>query len=182
MAAATQFRRFKRSHLTGIGAPSPPSGSGHSTATEEPAQSGTLPPTSPHAIVWCGDAPVLQSPDDRRERCPMSASQPQRPHQSEPRDSQQQARGVHPRHSNGNSHMALGDRRSERTTAGSGLGCARGRHPRLGLAVRCGDLALSLKKTCLFVRFLPFFFTCSQNTKMAPFSLILKVFGHVWAS
>ena len=28
----------------------------------------TLPPTSPHAIVWCGDTPVLQSPGDRRER------------------------------------------------------------------------------------------------------------------
>ena len=51
----------------------------------------------------------------------------------------------HPQHSNGNSHMALGDRRSERTTAGSALGCARGRQPRLGLAVRCGDLALSRK-------------------------------------
>ena len=64
----------------------------------------TLPPTSPHAIVWCGDTPVLQSPGDRRERSkrkprlgPMSASQPQRPHQSEPRDSQQ-ARGVPGQH------------------------------------------------------------------------------------
>ena len=44
------------------------SGSGHSTAKEEHAPSVTLPPTSPHAIVWCGDTPVLQSPDDRRER------------------------------------------------------------------------------------------------------------------
>ena len=51
-------------------------------------------------IVWCGDTPVLQLPDDRRERGkrkprlgPMPASQPQRLHQSEPRDSQQ-ARGV----------------------------------------------------------------------------------------
>ena len=76
------------------------SGSGHSTAKEEHAPSVTLPPTSPHAIVWCGDTPVLQSPDDRRERGkrkprlgPMPASQPQRLHQSEPRDSQQ-ARGV----------------------------------------------------------------------------------------
>jgi len=76
------------------------SGSGHSAAKEEHAPSVTLPPTSPHAIVWCGDTPVLQSPDDRRERGkrkprlgPMSASQPQRLHQSEPRDSQQ-ARGV----------------------------------------------------------------------------------------
>ena len=51
----------------------------------------------------------------------------------------------HPRHSNGNSHMALGDRRSERITAGGTLGCARGRHPRLGLAVRCGDLTLQRK-------------------------------------
>ena len=49
---------------------------------------------------------------------------------------------THPRHSNGNSHMALGDRRSEMTTAGSALGCARGGHPRLGLAVRCSDLTL----------------------------------------
>ena len=62
---------------------------------------------------------------------------------------------AHPRHSNGNSHMALGDRRSELTTAGSALGCARGRHPRLGLAVRCGDLAkkVPLKKhtfLCVF--------------------------------
>ena len=48
----------------------------------------------------------------------------------------------HPQHSNGNSNMALGDRRSETTTAGGALGCARGRHPRLGLAVRCGDLTL----------------------------------------
>ena len=55
--------------------------------------------------------------------------------------------------------MALGDHRSGRITAGSALGCARGRHPRLGLAVRCGDLALSQKN-------IPFcaFFTCSQNT------------------
>jgi len=104
VATATQFRRFKRSRLTGIGAPSSPSGSGHSAATEEPAQSVPLPPTSPHAIVWCGDTPVLQSPDDRRERGkrkprlgPMPASQPQRPHQSEPRDSQQ-ARGVPGQH------------------------------------------------------------------------------------
>ena len=50
--------------------------------------------------------------------------------------------------------MALGDRRSERTTAGSALGCARARHPRLGLAVRYGDLALSLKNIHFFVRFL----------------------------
>ena len=77
------------------------SGSGHSAAKEEHAPSVTLPPTSLHAIVWCGDTPVLQSPGDRRERGkrnkprlgPMPASQPQRTHQkSEPRDSQQ-ARG-----------------------------------------------------------------------------------------
>ena len=41
--------------------------------------------------------------------------------------------------------MALGDRRSEMITAGSALGCARGRHPRLGFAVRCGDLTLQRK-------------------------------------
>ena len=77
------------------------SGSGHSAATEEPVPSVTLPRTSPHAIVQCGDTPVLQSPSDRRERGkrkprlgPMPASQPQILHQSEePRDSQQ-ARGV----------------------------------------------------------------------------------------
>ena len=39
--------------------------------------------------------------------------------------------------------MALGDRRSERATAGSALGFTRGRHPRMGLAVRCGDAAIS---------------------------------------
>ena len=39
---------------------------------------------------------------------------------------------IHPHHSNGNSHMALGDRRSELTTAGSALECARGRHPTAG--------------------------------------------------
>ena len=99
-------RRLRRAlRLTRIGASSSPSGSGHSAATEEPAQSVTLPPTSPHhAIVSCGDTPVLQSPGDRRERGkrkprlgPMSASQPQRLHQSEPRDSQQ-ARGVPGQH------------------------------------------------------------------------------------
>ena len=57
----------------------------------------------------------------------------------------QATKRTHPYHTNGNSHMALGDRRSEITTARSALGCARGRHPRLGLAVRCGDLALSQK-------------------------------------
>ena len=43
--------------------------SNHSTATEEPAPSVTLPPTSVHVIVWCGDTPVvLRSLDDRCER------------------------------------------------------------------------------------------------------------------
>ena len=37
-------------------------------AADESAPSVTLPPTSLHAIVWCGDTPVLQSLDDRRER------------------------------------------------------------------------------------------------------------------
>ena len=68
VATATQFRRFKRSRLTGIGAPSPPSGSGHSAATEEPAQPVTPPPTSPHKTVWRGETPFFQSPGDRRER------------------------------------------------------------------------------------------------------------------
>ena len=69
--------------------------SGHSAATEEPAPSVTLPPTSVHVIVWCGDTTVLlRSLGDRcaRERhnkrarsrawsleCTL-ASQPQRPH------------------------------------------------------------------------------------------------------
>ena len=57
----------------------------------------------------------------------------------------------HPRHPNETSNMALGDRRSERITAESPPGCARGRHPRLGLAVRCGDLTLSQKKHAFFV-------------------------------
>ena len=35
--------------------------------------------------------------------------------------------GTHSQHSNGNSHMALGDRRSARITAGSALGCAIGK-------------------------------------------------------
>ena len=55
--------------------------------------------------------------------------------------------------------MALGDRRSESTTAGSALGCARGRHSRLGLAVRCGHLTLQRKN----MPFWTFFFTCSQK-------------------
>ena len=43
--------------------------SDHSAATEEPAPSVTLPPTSVHVIVWCGDKPVvLRSLDDRCER------------------------------------------------------------------------------------------------------------------
>ena len=49
--------------------------------------------------------------------------------------------------------------------------------PRLGLVVRCGDLALSQKKhafLCVFSRT-----AHSQNTKMTPFSLIAKVCGHV---
>ena len=41
----------------------------HSAATEEPAPSVTLPPTSVHVIVWCGDTPVvLRSLGDRCER------------------------------------------------------------------------------------------------------------------
>ena len=43
--------------------------SGHLAATEEPAPSMTLPPTSVHIIVWCRDTPVvLRSLDDRCER------------------------------------------------------------------------------------------------------------------
>ena len=43
--------------------------SDHSSATEEPAPSVTLPPTSVPVIVWCGDTPVvLRSLDDRCER------------------------------------------------------------------------------------------------------------------
>ena len=41
----------------------------YSAATEEPAPSGTLPPTSVHVIVWCRDTPVLlRSLGDRCER------------------------------------------------------------------------------------------------------------------
>ena len=39
--------------------------SDHPTATGESAPSVTPTPKSPHANVWYGDAPVLQSPDDR---------------------------------------------------------------------------------------------------------------------
>ena len=66
----------------------------------------------------------------------------------------------HPRHSNGNSHMALGDRRSETTTAGSALGCARGRTP--GWVWRC-DAATSRYKEKY--AFLDVSFTCSQKIK-----------------
>jgi hypothetical protein len=81
--------------------------------------------------------------------------------------------GAHSQHSNGNSHiMALGDRRSDRITAGSALGCARGRHLRLGFGG-----AMRRSRAYHFFK-MPFctFFTCSQNTQMAPFSLIPKVF------
>ena len=61
--------------------------------------------------------------------------------------------------------MALGDRRSERITAGSALGCARERHPRLGLAVRRGDLALSQKN----MPFCAFFSRAAQNQNNAIF-------------
>ena len=39
--------------------------SDHPTATGESAPSVTPTPKSSHANVWCGDAPVLQSPGDR---------------------------------------------------------------------------------------------------------------------
>ena len=43
--------------------------SDHSAATEEPAPSVALPPTSVHVIVWCEDTPVfLRSFGDRCER------------------------------------------------------------------------------------------------------------------
>ena len=73
-------------------------------------------------------------------------------------------RSPYPQHSNGKSHMmALGDRRSERTTAGSALGSARGRHPRLGLAVRCGGLSrYHFKKHA----FLCVFHVRSQNSSL----------------
>ena len=61
---------------------------------------------------------------------------------------------------------AIADLKPPPPGAPSALGCARGRRPRLGLAVRCGDLTLQ-RKICLFRRF----FTCSQNIRMAPFSL-----------
>ena len=42
--------------------------SDHPTASGESAPSVTLPPTSLPAIVWCGDTPVLQSPDPGTRR------------------------------------------------------------------------------------------------------------------
>ena len=43
--------------------------SDHSAATEEPAPPVTLPPTSVHVIVWCGNTPVvLHSLNDQCER------------------------------------------------------------------------------------------------------------------
>ena len=70
--------------------------------------------------------------------------------------------------------MALGDRRSDTVTAGGALGCARGRHPRLGLAVRCDDLTLQRKN-------MPFwtFLYVHPKTQMVPFSSISIIFGHV---
>ena len=72
-----------------------------------------------------------------------------------------------PQHSNGNSHMALGDRRSELITAGSALGCAKGKAIPAGFGGAMRRSHAREKKTCLFGRF----FTYSQNIKMAPFSL-----------
>ena len=73
--------------------------------------------------------------------------------------------------------MALGDRRSEITTAGNALGCARGRHPRLGLAVRCGDLALSLKKHHAFYTLWSFW---SLLANMPFWSFLLAVSEPGW--
>ena len=42
--------------------------SDHPAAAGKSAPSAALPPTSPPAIVWCGDTPVLQSPGDRHEQ------------------------------------------------------------------------------------------------------------------
>ena len=62
--------------------------------------------------------------------------------------------------------MALGDRqvdrRSENITAGSAIGGARGRQPRLGLAVRCGDLALYRKN-------MPFWTFFSRAAKISKY-------------
>ena len=42
--------------------------SDHSAATEEPAPSVTLPPTSVHVIVWwCGDTPVVRAALERSD-------------------------------------------------------------------------------------------------------------------
>ena len=80
----------------------------------------------------------------------------------------------HPRTRSGFSLITLLSRYlHEKKRAGSFRPTTQSR-PWLGLVVRCGDLALSQKR-CFFVRF----FTCSQNTKITPFSLIPKVFGHV---
>ena len=87
----------------------------------------------------------------------------------------------HPQHSNGNSHMALGDRRSENTTTGSARGCSRGRQPRLGL--RC-DAAISRynkeKNPFYYYYYYVFLRAAQKIMKMTPpFSLIPKAFGHV---
>ena len=59
--------------------------SDHPTATGESAPSVTPTPKSPHANVWYGDAPVLQSPDDRYDD--TSASCPWGPHRpASPKD------------------------------------------------------------------------------------------------
>ena len=59
----------------------------HPTAMGEVASSVTLPPNSSRANAWSQEAPILQSPGDRRERRKRearprstSASQPQRSH------------------------------------------------------------------------------------------------------
>ena len=63
-----------------------------------------------------------------------------------PRHSQhQENHNTHPRHSNGISNIALGDRRSEMITAVGAFGCARGRRRRPGLP-RKARLIPELKK------------------------------------
>ena len=64
---------------------------GPRVTVDQAPRRATLPPTSLHAIVWCGDKPVLESRgDDRRERHkrepdlgPMSAGQPKHSTRSE---------------------------------------------------------------------------------------------------
>ena len=59
-------RRATALARSGHSAEAPPRPCALTTTTEEPAPSATLPPTSVHIIVWCGDTPACCSPATRR--------------------------------------------------------------------------------------------------------------------